>query len=323
VVSPRTLDLHPVEAAPPGVGVAPPDLRITSRWDFRLVLALAAVWVLWGSTFAGMRYAVATIPPFAMASVRFTVAGVILYAFCALRGHWRIGRGDLVRASVTGANLLLLGNGVSAWTVQYLPTGINSLLLSLVPAWMALIAFVWGRERPTRTALVGMLLGFGGMALLLQPRAGGALPPWPATLAVLASVAWAFGSIYQRRASRTGDLLLATALQMTVGGVMIGLEAAAFGEWHALDVHAVSTASWLGLAWLIVCGSLFGYSAYLYTMQAADTALASTYAYINPMVSVLLGVVLFHERFTPLEALAGAITLGGVALMMVPVRRPV
>jgi drug/metabolite transporter (DMT)-like permease len=270
-----------------------------------------------------MRYAVATIPPFAMASLRFTVAGLILYAFCALRGHWRFGRADLVRASVTGATLLLLGNGVSAWTVQYLPTGINSLLLSLVPAWMALIAFVWGRERPTRTALVGMLLGFGGMALLLQPRAGGALPPWPATLAVLASVAWAFGSIYQRRASRGGDLLLATALQMTVGGVMIGLEAALFGEWRALDVHAISAASWLGLAWLIVFGSLFGYSAYLYTMQAADTALASTYAYINPMVSVLLGVVLFHERFTPLEALAGAITLGGVALMMVPARRPV
>jgi len=145
----------------------------------RLIVAVAAVWLLWGSTFAGMRFAVATIPPFAMASLRFSLAGLILYALCAATGRGRITRGDLVGASVTGATLLLLGNGMTAWTVQFLPTGINSLLLSLSPIWMAIIAFVWFGERPSRIAVGGMLLGLVGLALLLSPRAGATFPSGP------------------------------------------------------------------------------------------------------------------------------------------------
>jgi drug/metabolite transporter (DMT)-like permease len=255
-----------------------------------------------------------------MASVRFAIAGAILYAICVARGKARVTRDDLVRAAITGAALLLFGNGVTAWTVQFLPTGINSLLLSLSPVFMAIIAFVWGGERPTRLAVAGMLLGFVGLGLLLQPKATSAIPLVPAILSLLASVAWSFGSIYQRRAGKSESLVLATALQMLVGGALLGVEAALCGQWRAFDVHAVASASWGGLAWLIVFGSLFGYSAYLYTMQAASTALASTYAYVNPVVAVVLGMVLFHERFTPVEALASAIILIGVALMMVPRR---
>ncbi|HEX3465160.1 MAG TPA: EamA family transporter [Candidatus Elarobacter sp.] len=309
-----------IEASAPGIGVAPLPRRIAARLDARLVIALAAVWVLWGSTFAGMRFAVATMPPFVMASARFFIAGAILYAICVVRGKARPTRDDLVRATVTGASLLVLGNGVTAWTVQYLPTGINSLLLSLSPVFMAIIAFAWGRERPTRLAVIGMVLGFAGLGLLLQPKATSAIPLWPAILSLLASVAWSFGSIYQRRAGKSGSLVLATALQMLVGGVLLAIEAALFGQWQSLDVHAIAAASWGGFVWLVIFGSLFGYSAYLYTMQAANTALASTYAYVNPIVAVILGMVLFHERFTPLEALASAIILIGVALMMVPRR---
>lgn len=264
-----------------------------------------------------MRFAVATIPPFAMASVRFTLAGLILYAICLARGRGGVTRDELVRAAITGTSLLLLGNGMTAWTVQYLPTGINSLLLSIVPVWMAIIAFVWGGERPTRAAVAGMLLGFAGLALLLRPHAGGTVAPWPATLAILASISWAFGSIYQRRAGKVENLIRATALQMLVGGVLIGIEAAAFGEWGRFDVRTISAASLGGLAWLIVFGSVVGYSAYLYTMQAGSPALASTFAYVNPIVSVSLGVALFGERFTPSEAVAGVVILAGVALMMV------
>ncbi|MEA2719853.1 MAG: hypothetical protein QOJ39_1717 [Candidatus Eremiobacteraeota bacterium] len=310
-----------VEACAPGVGVAPEGLRTAARLDARLLFAIAAVWLLWGSTFAAMRFAVTTIPPFVMASSRFLLAGAILYAVCALRGKARPSRDDLVRAAVTGATLLLIGNGTTAWTVQYLPTGINSLLLSLSPVWMAIIAFAWGGERPTRLAIAGMLLGFAGLALLLQPKATSAFPLWPAVIAVLASVSWSFGSIYQRRAPKSGSLVLATALQMLFGGAFLALEAAVFGEWRAVDVHAITAASLGGFAWLLVFGSLIAYSAYLYTMQSASTALASTYAYVNPIVAVILGMLLFHERFTPLEALASAIILAGVALMMLPARR--
>jgi drug/metabolite transporter (DMT)-like permease len=307
-----------IEASAPGIGIGPVSRRVPSRPDARLVMALIAVWVLWGSTFAGMRYAVATMPPFAMASIRFAVAGAVLYGICLLRGKGRVTRDDLVRAAITGTSLLLLGNGMTAWTVQFLPTGINSLLLSLSPVFMAIIAFAWGGERPARLAVIGMVLGFAGLALLLQPKATSAIPLWPAIVSLLASVAWSFGSIYQRRAGKSGSLVLATALQMLIGGALLAVEAALFGQWRSFDVHAVAAPSWGGLAWLIVFGSLFGYSAYLYTMQSASTALASTYAYVNPVVAVILGMLLFHERFTPLEAVAAAIIIAGVALMMVP-----
>jgi drug/metabolite transporter (DMT)-like permease len=309
-----------VEASAPGIGVAP-DRRTVGRLDTGVLASVAAVWILWGSTFAAMRYVVATVPPFVMASGRFLLAGSILYAICVLRGRSRPTRDDVVNAAVTAVILLLFGNGVTAWTVQFLPTGINSLLLSLSPVWMAIVAFAWGGERPTRLAITGMILGFAGLALLLQPKATSALPLWPALAALLSSISWAFGSVYQRRIAKSSSLVLSTALQMLFGGVLLAVEAAVFGQWQMLDVHAITAASWGGFAWLVIFGSLIAYSAYLYTMQSASTALASTYAYVNPIVAVILGMFLFHERFTPLEALASAIIITGVALMMVPSRR--
>jgi drug/metabolite transporter (DMT)-like permease len=288
--------------------------------DARLIVAITAVWLLWGSTYAAMRYAVGTMPPFAMASVRFTIAGAILFAICLVRGRARPTRRDLVRAVVTGATLLLFGNGMTAWTVQYLPSGVNALLLSVAPIWMALIAFVWGGERPTRLSLAGMLLGLAGIALLVRPSAASPLPLWPVTVSIFAGVAWSFGSIYQRRMGRSDDVVLGTALQMLAGGLLLGLEAALTGQWSALHIHAVSAASWCALGWLIVFGGVIAYSAYLYTMHAASTALASTYAYVNPIVAVALGFVLFGERLTPIEMVASAIIVTGVALMMLPPR---
>ena len=310
-----------IEARAPGIGVARDVRGSVSRVDARLLLAVAAVWLLWGSTLAAMRFTVATIPPFVMASGRFLLAGAILYGVCVLRGKAKPTRDDVVQAAVMGVLLLLLGNGTTAWTVQFLPTGINSLLLSLSPVWMALIAFAWGGERPTRLAVLGMVMGFGGLALLLQPKATSALPLWPALVTLVSSIAWSFGSIYQRRAGKSSSLVLSTALQMLFGSLFLAVEAALFGEWQSFNVHAVAGTSLAGLAYLVIFGSLFAYSAYLYTMQSASTALASTYAYVNPVVAVILGMLLFHERFTPLEALASAIIVVGVALMMLPPRR--
>ena len=319
-VASGTISARAVEACAPGIGIAREDLRSASRIDVRLIVAVAAVWLFWGSTFAAMKYVVTTVPAFVMASSRFLLAGALLYAFCALRGRWRPSRDDLIRAAVAGVTLLLFGNGVTAWTVQYLPTGINSLLLCLTPIWMSLIAFAWGGERPTRLAVVGMLLGFAGLALLLQPKATSAFPLFPAVVALLSSVSWAFGSIYQRRAPRSGSLVLATALQMLFGGVFLAVAAAVSGQWNTAAAHPITAASLGGFAYLVLFGSLIAYSAYLYTMQSASTALASTYAYVNPIVAVILGMLLFHERFSPLEALASAIILAGVALMMLPAR---
>jgi drug/metabolite transporter (DMT)-like permease len=282
-----------------------------------MVLALTAVWIFWGSTFAAMRITIATIPPFVMASLRFTAAGLILWLVCALRGRGRASWNDWKNALVTGSTLLLFGNGVTAWCVQYVPTGMSSLLLSLSPAWMGLFAFAFTRERPSRFAVIGMIVGFAGLALLLTPKASGHVPLVPTLLLVFASMSWAFGSIYQRMAPNT-NIVLATALQMIVGGVTIGIEAQFFGEWSHFSPADVSLASLGGITWLVLFGSLAGYTAYLWTMQNVPVALASTYGYINPVVALILGAVLFGERLTPLAFIASAIILCGVALMMIP-----
>lgn len=284
-----------------------------------LALALGSVWVFWGSTLAAMRLAIATIPPLAMVSVRFIVAGALVWAFLAVRGRARPQAGDWTRACVSGATLLVTGNALTTWCVQYVPTGLASLLLSLSPVWMAAFDFMFTRARPTRLAVGGMALGLAGMALLLQPRAIGPVPIGPTLLLIAASISWGFGSIYQRRNAGT-NLVLATAMQMVVGGALVGVLALGLGEWRSFDVHRITLASFGGLAWLIVFGSLFAYSAYLWTMRNAPTALASTYAYVNPLVALVLGVVLFHERLTPLAAVASGVILSGVALMMLPAK---
>jgi drug/metabolite transporter (DMT)-like permease len=316
----RGVEVQTVEAGALGIGVAPEDTRTRSRLDARLIVALGTVWLVWGSTFAGMRAAVATIPPFAMASSRFLLAGALLYGVCVLRGKARFGRDDLVRATITGGTLLFLCNGMTAWTVQFMPTSVNSLLLSLAPIWMVVFAFFWGGERPRATTVVGMLIGLAGLAWLLAPQSGGRIPLFPAVVSVLAAASWGFGSVAQRRLGKPQSFVLATSLQMLIGGALIAIEAACLGEWRALDVHAIAATSWLGFGWLVVFGSLAGYSAYLYTMQYASTALASTYGYVNPIVAVALGMLLFHEHFTPAEAVAGAIIIASVALMMLPAR---
>ncbi|MBV9408009.1 MAG: EamA family transporter, partial [Candidatus Eremiobacteraeota bacterium] len=155
--------------------------------------------------------------------------------------------------------------------------------------------------------------------LLLQPKATSGLPLWPA---LLASASWAFGSIFRRRLGTSGNLVMQTALQMLFGGAFLAIEALLFGQFNGFDVHAVSASSLAGFVWLVLFGSIIAYSAYLYTMQAASTALASTYAYVNPVVAVIIGMLLFHEHLTVLESVAATIILVGVALMMIPKRAP-
>ncbi|MFN2461503.1 MAG: EamA family transporter, partial [Candidatus Velthaea sp.] len=176
-----------VVAAQSGVAPEPEPARARGH-SAQLVAALFAIWFFWGSTFAAIRYAVATIPPFVMASTRFVLAGAVLWAICAVMGRARPTVGDWRRACVTGLTLLLMGNGVTSWCVQYVPTGLGSLLLSTSPVWMALFDFAVTRERPARSTVAGMILGCAGLVLLLQPKAAGALPLVPTVLLIAASV---------------------------------------------------------------------------------------------------------------------------------------
>jgi len=314
-----------IEAGAPNLAVVAAAVPTRVRGDaIKLSVALFAVWVFWGSTFAGMRLAVASIPVFAMVSSRFLVAGLLLLAFTVITGKaTRITRADLTRALVTGTTLLLVGNSLSTWCVQFIPTGVASLLVSLSPVYMTFFDYVLYRNRPSRFAIAGMALGFGGMILFAIPKASGHLPLLPTAVILLGSVSWAFGSIYQRRAGAARNLLMATALQMIVGGLLTGAVSLALGELRGFDLHTVTQSAALGWGYLVVFGSLGGYVAYLYTMQHAPTSLGSSYAYVNPLIAVALGIVLFHEAFAPIEALAGAIIITGVVLMMLPDRKEI
>ncbi|HVA37753.1 MAG TPA: EamA family transporter [Candidatus Dormibacteraeota bacterium] len=290
-----------------------------------LPLSVAAVWIFWGSTYAGMRLAGETIPPLVMASVRFLIAGGVLWIAADLTGRARARREDWRAAFVGGAMLLMIGNATTAWALQYLPTGITALLLSLTPVWMALFDFMLYRGRLTWTAGLGMVLGLGGVAMLIAPSlldrgAIGAMPVLWVALAILSNVSWSLGSMLQRRLEGARSLIRSTAMQMLAGGVLIAGESILFGQVGLVRWSEISPASIGGLAWLIVFGSLVGYLAFLYVIRHAPTALASTYAYVNPLIAIILGMLLFGERLTAAEVVAGATILVGVALMMLPNR---
>ena len=283
-----------------------------------VAIALVTVYVLWGSTYLAMRLAIATIPPFTMAATRHFTAGVLLYAFARLRGaprprleHWR-------STAIIGGLLLLLGNGGVVWAEQRVSSGMAALLICSEPMWIVLFAWLRrGGRRPGPRVVAGLLVGMAGLVLLVRPgHAGGAAVDRLGVAAVLiASVSWAAGSLYVQRATLPRSPLLATAMQMLCGGVLLFAAGALTGEPAHLALSQVSTGSALAVLYLIVFGSLIGFTAYTWLLRSASPVLVSTYAYVNPVVAVFLGWAMAHEPVTAGMLAGAAIILGGVALI--------
>jgi len=278
-----------------------------------LLFNLVAVYVLWGSTAPAIRVAVETLPPWLMAGVRFLIAGSLLWTFVRLRGAPRPTRAEWKGAALTGVALLVLGNGVFAWTLQYLPASIGALFFSISPFFMALFAFVLEGERLSALGAAGLVLGFAGMAYLVAPGGGSSLPLVPTVAATLSAVAWGFGSILQRRFPAR-NLVQASAMQMLVAGATLVVLGAITGErvsMASMTPHAI-----MAVLYLVGFGSIVGYSCYLWLMRNVSTTLASTYAYVNPVVAVAIGVTLLHESLTTHTVISAAVIVAGVALMM-------
>jgi drug/metabolite transporter (DMT)-like permease len=255
--------------------------------------ALTTVYVVWGSTYLAIMVAIRTLPPLLMSSIRYLVAGAVLYAFAARRGaarpslrHWR-------SAVVAGAALLLVGNGGVAWSEQRIDSGVAALLIATVPLWIALFDRIFAGQRLAPSGLLGLAVGLGGVVLLVGPVGGGGIDALGTLAALVAALAWAGGSLYARGAAVPGDLLLGAAMQMLAGGALLAVAGAAGGE--VADVHAPSLASLGALAYLVVVGSLVAYSAYLWLMRSAPTSIVSTYAFVNPAIAVALGAVFLGE----------------------------
>jgi drug/metabolite transporter (DMT)-like permease len=304
-------------AAPAGSQVIPRAAAAAAPMA-HVALALLTVYVLWGSTYLAMRLAIATVPPFLMAASRHFTAGALLYAFARLRGaprprleHWR-------SAAIIGGLLLLVGNGGVVWAEQRVSSGMAALLICSEPMWIVL--FAWLRRdgrRPRPQVVVGLLVGLAGLALLVRPgHDGGTTVDLLGVAAVLlASISWAAGSLYVQRATLPSSPLLSTAMQMLCGGGLLFLAGALTGEPAHFALSRVSASSALAVLYLIVFGSLIGYTAYTWLLRSASPVLVSTYAYVNPVVAVFLGWALVHEQVTGGTLLGAAVILIGVALI--------
>jgi drug/metabolite transporter (DMT)-like permease len=289
-----------------------------SQHKARLLIAFAAVYLIWGSTYLGIRWAIETMPTFLMAGARFLVAGAILYAWGRLRGGPKPTAANWRDATIIGTLLLLGGNGGVVWAEQYVPSGLTALVVATEPLWVVLLD--WMRPhgtRPTTGEAFGLALGFGGVVLLIGPTSvGGAhVDPVSAGVLVLATLAWASGSLYARGANLPRNPLLTTGMNMLAGGAILTLVGTAMGQWGAVHFTAISWRSALSLLYLIVFGAIVGFTAYLWILKEATLATASTYAYVNPVVAVFLGWALAGEAITPRVVTAASVIVGSVVII--------
>jgi drug/metabolite transporter (DMT)-like permease len=283
----------------------------------RLVTAFAAVYLVWGSTYLAIRFAVESIPPFLMAGTRFLLAGACMVVWSLWRGEPRPTRAMWQAAAIIGGLLLVGGNGGVVWAEQHVPSGIAALLVATVPLWMVLLDWLRpGGRRPTMGVLLGVAVGMGGLALLVDPHAGsGQANPIAAGVLVVAALSWATGSIYSKRASRPASPILGTGMQMLAGGALLIVLSLSLGEPSRFDASSVTTRSLLSWLYLVTMGSFVGFTAYVWLLRVTAPAKAATYAYVNPVVAVFLGWALAGEPLTGRTLVAAAIIVGAVALI--------
>jgi drug/metabolite transporter (DMT)-like permease len=283
-----------------------------------VAVALATVYVVWGSTYLAIRVTDRTIPPLLMSSARFLVAGAALYAFTS-RGRARPTLREWSAAAVVGAALLLVGNGGVAWAETRLESGLAALIVAIIPLWVAILDRVCFGRRLSPLAIAGLVAGFGGVALLVRP--GGGIDVVPVLALVAATAAWAAGSLYARGAPLPRSPLRSASMQMVTAGLMLGIAGIAGGEVGGVHRDSFSAKPVIAFAYLVVVGSLVAFSAYAWLLKNVRISVVSTYAFVNPVVAVVLGTLLLGEPITGTTLVAGAAIVLAV-LLIVTAREP-
>jgi drug/metabolite transporter (DMT)-like permease len=283
-------------------------------------IALLALYIVWGSTYLAIRFAVETIPPFMHASLRFLISGAILYIWRRAAGDPAPSLGNWKSTAIVGAALLLGGNGLVAWAEQSVPSSIAALMIATSPFWLTLFeALRAGGAKPTWQAILGLIVGFGGVFLLIGPAeitgAEESFDTFGTILLLLAPLFWSMGSIYAKGADMPKSTLLSTGMQMLTGAVALFLVSLFKGELSGFSFGLISVRSWLALLYLITFGSLIGFVSYGWLLHNAPISLVSTYAYVNPVVAVLLGSLLADELLNGRILIAAAIIIGSVVLI--------
>lgn len=284
-----------------------------------VIAAFAAVYVIWGSTYLGIRYAVESIPPFLMAGSRHLAAGLLLFALARARGakaptlvEWR-------DAAIAGTLMLVVGNGGVTWAEQMIPSGIAALLVALTPVWMVLID--WARPggiRPRALVGLGLVVGLAGVVVLARKQMNGTSSAygWGVAALLAASTCWALGSVFNRTARKPESSFLGVALQMITGGVILFGIAAGQGEMKQFSFAHVTALSFWSWLYLTIAGSLVAYTAYVWLLHASTPARVATYAYVNPLIAVLLGCTIGREVFSHEIYLAGGLIIVAVVLVL-------
>ena len=294
---------------------------------YRIWAALITVYIVWGSTYLAIRYAIGAhtgdqgLPPLLMAGVRFTVAGALMLAFAVRRPAADgkpdpLGRRQWLAATVIGTALLLGGNGLVTLAERKVDSGIAAVLIALVPIWTATLGLVLGTDRLAPRGLLGLGVGFAGAFVLANPTGSGHLATGGVIMLLLATMSWAGGSYYSRSAPVPRRPLVMTGMEMLCGGAAMTLVALVRGEAGDFHPGRVGNSAWLAFAYLVVIGSMLAFTAYAWLLRNARLSLVTTYAYVNPAVAVLLGALFVHERLTARTFLASALILVGVALVV-------
>ena len=296
----------------------PTASAIASPAPWRVALAFATIYIIWGTTFLAIRYGVETLPPFLMGSARFFIAGGLLFAWARFKGipiprptYWK-------PAVIASVFLMVGGQGTVTWAEQRIPSGLTAVLISVMPIWM--LGLNWVRpegQRPDNKMITGLVVGFVGVVILIGPWQAGAqgVEVLAAVAVVFAALSWAAGSLYTSSVRMPVPHLMVTAMQMLSGAALLLVLGSALGEWGQVSSARISAVSVAAVVYLALAGSLVALSAYMWLLRVCPPSRVSTYAYVNPVVAVFLGWLVAGESFSPRMLVAAAIILGAVVLV--------
>ena len=305
----------PGSSRPSGSAIPPPQVASS----FLVIASFFAVYVIWGSTYFAIRVGLESFPPLLLAGTRHIGAGIVLY-FLFRKSGARPTKAQWMTAAITGVLLLFVGNGGVCWAEQTVPSGITALLVATVTLWMVLVDWLRpGGHKPSARVLAGIVIGFAGLLVLVGPAHLGnssGVNPMGAAVLVLASLSWACGSLYSKHGSLPSSPLLGAGMQALSGGAVLWIVGLLSGEAAHFHLESVTPRAWLAVGYLVVFGSCIGFSAYLYILKKSSAARVATYAFVNPIVALLLGWGFGGESLSGRTLVAGAVILTAVVLVI-------
>jgi len=288
----------------------------------RILIAFAALYLVWGSTYLGIRFAIESMPPFLMAGTRFLLAGVIMFAIAWWQGAYKSSWANWRVSLIVGACLLLAGNGGVTIAEEYIDSGLAALIVAIVPIYIVILGWATGTApRPAPIVWLGLVGGFAGVGFLLGPALrfssnDGRPPAIGMSILLVSSFVWSAGSLYSRSAKHAASPFLTAAQQMLCGGLLLLLAGIVTGELRSFHPRAISMLSLASFSYLVIIGAVVGYTAYIWLLRHCEPAKVATYAYVNPIVAVLLGAAFAGEKLSMRVLIAAALIIGSVAIVI-------